>query len=302
MSENVNEKDSMDEILNKYREAGRILSSVVNDAVKLVKTGEKLLAVALFVEEEVKKRGAEPAFPCNLSLNDEAAHRTPFAGEETVFTDEVVKLDAGAHIDGYVADMAVTIDLSGRYEDLKKSAEDALNEVIKIVRAGITTKEIASVIDETISGYGYKPVSDLTGHGLEQYNAHSDPSIPSKHIKDGVTLEYGQVIAVEPFATDGIGRTKKSSFVEIYQLIRPRPVRLESMRQLMNEIERYKTLPFAKRWLSSPSDVLINKLVNEDIIHPFNLLKEKSGGLVSQAEHTLIVLDDGCEVTTKAIL
>lgn len=302
MSENVNEKDSMDEILNKYREAGRILSSVVNDAVKLVKTGEKLLAVALFVEEEVKKRGAEPAFPCNLSLNDEAAHRTPFAGEETVFTDEVVKLDAGAHIDGYVADMAVTIDLSGRYEDLKKSAEDALNEVIKIVRAGITTKEIASVIDETISGYGYKPVSDLTGHGLEQYNAHSDPSIPSKHIKDGVTLEYGQVIAVEPFATDGIGKTKKSSFVEIYQLIRPRPVRLESMRQLMNEIERYKTLPFAKRWLSSPSDVLINKLVNEDIIHPFNLLKEKSGGLVSQAEHTLIVLDDGCEVTTRAIL
>jgi len=302
LSENVNEKDSMDEILNKYREAGRILSSVVNDAVKLVKTGEKLLAVALFVEEEVKKRGAEPAFPCNLSLNDEAAHRTPFAGEETVFTDEVVKLDAGAHIDGYVADMAVTIDLSGRYEDLKKSAEDALNEVIKIVRAGITTKEIASVIDETISGYGYKPVSDLTGHGLEQYNAHSDPSIPSKHIKDGVTLEYGQVIAVEPFATDGIGRTKKSSFVEIYQLIRPRPVRLESMRQLMNEIERYKTLPFAKRWLSSPSDVLINKLVNEDIIHPFNLLKEKSGGLVSQAEHTLIVLDDGCEVTTRAIL
>jgi len=302
LSENVNEKDSMDEILNKYREAGRILSSVVNDAVKLVKTGEKLLAVALFVEEEVKKRGAEPAFPCNLSLNDEAAHRTPFAGEETVFTDEVVKLDAGAHIDGYVADMAVTIDLSGRYENLKKSAEDALNEVIKIVRAGITTKEIASVIDETISGYGYKPVSDLTGHGLEQYNAHSDPSIPSKHIKDGVTLEYGQVIAVEPFATDGIGKTKKSSFVEIYQLIRPRPVRLESMRQLMNEIERYKTLPFAKRWLSSPSDVLINKLVNEDIIHPFNLLKEKSGGLVSQAEHTLIVLDDGCEVTTKAIL
>jgi methionyl aminopeptidase len=302
LSENVNEKDSMDEILNKYREAGRILSSVVNDAVKLVKTGEKLLAVALFVEEEVKKRGAEPAFPCNLSLNDEAAHRTPFAGEETVFTDEVVKLDAGAHIDGYVADMAVTIDLSGRYEDLKKSAEDALNEVIKIVRAGITTKEIASVIDETISGYGYKPVSDLTGHGLEQYNAHSDPSIPSKHIKDGVTLEYGQVIAVEPFATDGIGKTKKSSFIEIYQLIRPRPVRLESMRQLMNEIERYKTLPFAKRWLSSPSDVLINKLVNEDIIHPFNLLKEKNGGLVAQAEHTLIVLDDGCEVTTRAIL
>lgn len=302
MSENVNEKDSMDEILNKYREAGRILSSVVNDAVKLVKTGEKLLAVALFVEEEVKKRGAEPAFPCNLSLNDEAAHRTPFAGEETVFTDEVVKLDAGSHIDGYVADMAVTIDLSGRYEDLKKSAEDALNEVIKIVRAGITTKEIADVIDETISSYGYKPVSDLTGHGLEQYNAHSDPSIPNKHIKDGVTLEYGQVIAVEPFATDGIGKTKKSSFIEIYQLIRPKPVRLESMRQLMNEIERYKTLPFAKRWLSSPSDVLINKLVNEDIIHPFNLLKEKSGGLVAQAEHTLIVLDDGCEVTTRAIL
>jgi len=299
--ENDNKEGSIDEVLDKYRQAGRILSSVMKDATKLVKTGEKIISVALFVEEEIKKKGAEPAFPCNISLNDEAAHRTPYSGEETVFTEEVVKLDAGAHIDGYVADMAVTIDLSGNYEDLKKSTEDALNEVIKIVRAGITTKEIANVIDETISSYGYKPVSDLTGHGLDRYNAHADPSIPNKRIKDGVPLEDKQVIAVEPFATDGIGKTKKSSFVEIYQIIQLKPVRLESMRNLMSEIERYKTLPFAKRWLNSPSDVLINKLVNEDILHPFNLLKEKSGGLVAQTEHTIIVLEDGCEVTTRDI-
>jgi len=291
-----------DEILDKYREAGKILSSVVNDAVKLVKPGEKLLSVATFVEEEIKRKGAKPAFPCNLSLNDEAAHRTPSLEEETVFNDEVVKLDAGAHIDGYIADMAVTIDLSGKAEDLKKSAENALNEAIKIVRAGITTKEISRVIDETISSYGYKPVSDLTGHGLEQYNAHADPSIPNKRIKDGVILKSGQVIAIEPFATDGIGKTKKSSSIEIYQLIRPKPVRLESMRQIMNEIEKkYKTLPFARRWLSSSSDPLINRLVNEGILHPFNLLKEKSGGLVAQAEHTMIVLEDGCEVTTRIL-
>jgi len=299
LKESIDEKDSMDEIFDKYRQAGRILSSVVNDAAKQIKTGEKLLSVALFVEKEIKKRGAEPAFPCNISLNDEAAHRTPFPEEETVFTDEVVKLDAGAHIDGYIADMAVTIDLSGRSEDLKKSAEDALDDVIKIIRAGITTGEIASVIDETISSYGYNPVADLTGHGLEEYNAHADPNIPNKRIKDGVTLKSGQVIAVEPFATDGIGKTKKSSFIEIYQLIRLKPVRLESMRQIMSEVEKYKTLPFARRWLSSSSDVLINRLVNEGILHPFNLLKEKSGGLVTQAEHTLIVLEDGCEITTR---
>jgi len=317
--------------LDKYRLAGKILSSVARDAAKMVKKGEKLLSVAEFAEEEIKRRGVEAtcenvpfsrhlkisdfqgdeskirlheikdfvAFPCNISLDDEAAHRTPFKGEETRFNDEIVKLDIGSQIDGYIADMAVTIDLSGEREELKRASEAALNNAIDLVHAGVNTKDLSETIEKTITDFGYRPIADLSGHGLLQYDAHAPPTISNRCIKKGVDLKEGQVIAIEPFATDGIGRTKRGNILEIYRLLKRKPVRPMNMRRFLDEVEEYKTLPFAKRWLRSPSDIMLNQLVDKGILYSFPVLKEESGGFVAQKEHTMIVLEDGCEVTTK---
>jgi len=289
----------VEEIIENYIKAGKIVSKVRSEAKGKIRVGASLLEVAEFVEQRTVELGGQPAFPCNISRNDEAAHATPSAGDETVFGKDMVKMDLGVHIDGYIADSALTVDLSGN-ADLVKASEDALNAAIDVIKSGVNTAEIGSVIEDTITGYGFKPVMNLTGHGLAQYLTHAPPSIPNRHIDQGVTLHEGDVIAIEPFATDGAGKIADGSWAEIYHVVAHRPVRLPAARKLLKELEPYKTLPFAKRWLTSDRpDFALRQLERAGVVMSYPVLKEIAGGLVSQAEHTVIVTDDGCEITTK---
>ena len=286
-----------DDIIGKYRQAGKILSLVRAEAVKKVTEGASLLAAAEFTENLIREKGGEPAFPVNISRNDEAAHSTPAFNDTAVFGKDMVKLDIGVHIDGYIADTAVTVDLSGNPE-LVKAAESALSEAIKFVRAGVNTSDIGGVIEDTIGSFGFKPIINLTGHGLAQYIQHAPPAIPNKRMPHGVVLEEGDVVAIEPFATDGAGKIHDAGNAEIYHVISGRPVRHPAARALLQEISKYKTLPFAKRWLGEHVDFAMVQLVKGGIIQPYPILKEIKGGLISQAEHTIIVTEDGCEVIT----
>ncbi len=296
MTDNVYNRE---DILEKYREAGRILKIVRTEAADMVRVGNSLLEVADFVEKKTIELGGRPAFPCNISRNQEAAHATPKAGDTDVFGKDIVKLDLGVHVDGYIADSAITVDLSGN-SDLVKASEDALAAAIDLMKPGISTGEVGAVIEETIRSYGLSPILNLTGHGLSQYEAHDNPSVPNKHVEGGVILREGDVLAIEPFATNGTGLVHDGSWAEIYSLIRKKPVRLPAVRTVLKQVEEYRELPFAKRWLNSDKlDFSLIQLERAGIIHSYPVLIESTGGLVSQAEHTLIITRDGCEVTTK---
>ena len=287
-----------DEIIEKYRRAGRILSEVRKLTAEKVTEGASLLMVAEFAENLIREKGGEPAFPVNISRNDEAAHSTPCLNDKSVFGKDIVKLDIGVHIDGYIADTAITVDLSGNPE-LVKAAESALSEAIGIVKAGVNTSDIGGVIEDTITSFGYKPIINLTGHGLAQYIQHAPPAIPNKRMPGGVILQEGDIIAIEPFATNGAGKIHDAGSAEIFHIVSEKPVRHPSARKLLQDIEKYKTLPFAKRWLGERVDFAMLALSRANIIRPYPILKEIQGGLISQAEHTIIVTADGCEVITR---
>lgn len=298
----MNEMDEVEkeveEIIEKYFKAGKILSEVRAETAKKVKPGVTLLSVAEFAENMIRENGGEPAFPVNISLNDEAAHHTPSFNDEMVFGEDMVKLDIGVHIDGYIADTAKTVDLSG-HPDLVKASESALEKAIELIHGGVNTADIGGVIEETITSFGYKPVINLSGHGLAQYVQHAPPSIPNKRIPHGVVLEEGDIIAIEPFATDGAGKIQDAGNAEIYHFANKKPIRHPSARKLLKEIEKYKTLPFAKRWLGDNINFAMLQLIKANIVQPYPVLKEIEGGLVSQAEHTVFITEDGCEVITK---
>ncbi len=286
------------EILEKYRKAGVILREVRKNAELRVKKGAKLLDVANAIEAEIVEKGGKPAFPVNISINQEAAHDTPGLEDVREFGDDMVKVDIGVHVDGYIADTAVTVDLSGN-PDLVKASRTALEQAIKVVKPGVNTGEIGAVIEETIEGFGFKPVYNLTGHGLERFVQHSEPAIPNKRIGQGVTLEAGQVIAIEPFATNGIGIVVEGPFIEIFSLLKVKPVRMPHERELLKQIQEYNGLPFARRWLTGKFvDRSLTSLMRQGIVHGYPVLVEHQHGLVSQAEHTMIVTEDGCELTT----
>ena len=289
------------EILENYRKAGRILAEVLAKAGPRVELGASLLDVANFVEDEIRSKGAIPAFPCNISLDRNAAHYTPSPLDAARFGENMVKLDVGVHVDGYIADAAITVDLGG-HENLVEASHVALEAALEIIRPGIDTAQIGKTIEEAITGYGYKPVYNLTGHGLSRYLAHDEPAVPNRAMEKGTVLKDGDVIAIEPFATNGSGRISEALINEIYGFSAFRPVRLPAARTLLKEIsESYKTLPFARRWLKGErAEYALMQLLRSGAVHRYPVLWEVEGALVSQAEHTVVVLDKGCEVITRS--
>lgn len=284
----------------KILKAGEILKTVVKEAKERIKPGIKLLELAEYVENRIRELGAKPAFPCNISINSDAAHFTPKRNDEREFQKgDVVKLDVGAHIDGYIADMAVTVDL-GQNSELVMASKDALYAALDVTKANVSTSKIGQVIEDTIKSYGFRPIVNLTGHGLLPYIAHAPPSIYNYATKSGVTLKAGMVIAIEPFATDGVGKVNDRSECEIYSLISSKPTRMKIAREIISEVlKEYKTLPFAKRWLKRAPELIISKLVREGILRSYPVLTEVSGGLVSQWEHTVIIEEDDVIVVTE---
>lgn len=292
------------EDVEKWVKAGKIAAQALEYGKGLVKKGNSLLETTDKIENFVLKKGGKLAFPSQMALNHVAAHSYPDADDETVFEDQVVKLDVGVHIDGFIGDNAVTIDLSGNYTELVKASEEALSEAIKIVKAGVAIGEIGSVIQETISGYGFAPVRNLSGHGLEQYDVHSPPTIPNTATGDKTRLVEGQVVAIEPFASTGAGIVQETSNASLFQVQEYKPVRERVTREVLHYIEKFDDLPFARRWLLEHfppllANFALKRLLNTGVIRDFPPLADKAKGIVSQAEHSVMVEKDGARILTK---
>jgi len=290
-----------DDAVDSYREAGEILAETMTEARAMIEPGVTQLEVAEYAEDAIREAGAGLAFPVNISIDEEASHATPARDDDTEFDDEMVCLDIGVHVDGYIADAAVTVDLTDT-PDLVDAAEEALEAAVDAVGPGVEVGEVGAAIESAIDAYGYTPILNLTGHGVQRYDAHTGPNIPNRAVDRSVELEVGQVVAIEPFATDGRGKVGEGGSEEIYEQVTDGTIRDRRARQVLEEIEAFDDLPFAARWLdSSRSEMALRRLKMADIVKGYPVLKEADGQLVSQAEHTLIITDDGCEVTTTGI-
>jgi methionyl aminopeptidase len=296
----MSDVDLSSEQYEKHREAGAILAQVREETAERVEVGASHLEIAEWAEDRIRELGGKPAFPVNISIDEEAAHATPSADDAVTFSEEMVNLDIGVHVDGWLADTAITVDLSGN-PDLAEAPEAALEEALELVESGVETGDIGARIEEVIDGYGYNPVVNLTGHGLGRWEQHTPPNIPNRAVSQSATLEVGDVVAIEPFATDGSGKVGEGSDEEIYALEREQSVRNRDAREALDQItEEFRTLPFATRWLDvDRPEMALRRLERQGIVHSYPVLKEDAGTLVSQKEHTVIVTEDGCEITTQ---
>jgi len=288
--------------MDDYIKAGKIAKEAKEYAKSLIKPGINLLELADNIENFIKTNGGEIAFPVNLSLNEIAAHHVP-AWNETLSLNQndVLKIDIGVHINGYIADTAFTVSFNPENHNLIKASKEALENAIKLIKPGITLAEIGDVVQKTISSYGYQPIINLAGHSLDKYDLHAGMSIPNFNNKNKTTLEEGMVLAIEPFATSGKGLVTETTIKEVFRLVKSGPTRYKNI--LVHIEKNYNALPFAKRWLVKKfgplkTQLAIRELVSKGILHEYKELKEVSNGLVSQHEHTIIVKKDKAKVTT----
>ena len=286
-----------------YIKAGKIAAEVRNYGKNLIKKGNSLLDVTEKVESKIKSLGADFAFPPQLSCDAIAAHFCPEKDDKIIFENQLVNLDVGIHVNGFIGDCACSVDLSGKNSELVKASEEALKEATKILQIGTKIGDIGKAIEDTILSFGFKPIRNLSGHGLSQYNIHDKPSIPNFNNKDETTLKKGMFIAIEPFATNGIGLIEEKGNASVFTLFGKKSVRIGFVRNIQKEIESFNGLPFTTRWLTenfSETQVkyALNQLKQLGILKEYPPLVEKQNGLVSQAENSFLI-DDKIVCLTK---
>ncbi|MFC1690891.1 type II methionyl aminopeptidase [Nanoarchaeota archaeon] len=298
----MNEQDKKD-----FFEAGRIAAEARELARKLIKPNTKVIDVLNQVEDFIKENKAQIAFPAQSSINQAAAHYCSGPEDETKYQEgQIVKIDLGVHINGWVADNASTVDLSedNKYKKLIEASKSAVEKAIELVKPGIAVCKLGEVIEETIKKAGFKPVRNLSGHGIGKFTIHSKPSIPNYNNDDQYKLKAGETIAIEPFASTGSGIVDEKGQAEVFMVVNKRQVRNIITRQVLKEINKYEGLPFTTRWLTKTFSLpkvklALNDLLKEKIIRAYPPLLDTDQGMISQHEDSLLVTEDGCEVSTK---
>ena len=296
------------EIYDKYKLAGKIAADARDFGVNLLKSGVSCLDIANKIESKIIDKGGGLAYPVNISINEIAAHYSPKNDDSiTLKKNDVVKLDIGAHIDGFIADTAITIEIgNNNYNKMIKASSNALDSAINILKDGINLYEIGKTVQETITSFGYKPIDNLTGHSMQRYILHAGMSIPN--VPDKVynnKPKAGDVLAIEPFATNGAGHVISGPGSNIYlckESFRQRLIRDKETRIIFEKIKNeFKTLPFAQRWFKkqfSYSEMSLRKLSFIGLVKHYPQLIDAKKGIVTQKEHTVIITEDGCEVIT----
>jgi methionyl aminopeptidase len=286
------------DIFDNYVKAGKIASQVREYARSQDHTGRSLSEICNDIEQEIFKKGGEPAFPVNVSLNDIAAHYTAVPNDPIIVKNtDVLKIDVGVHIDGYIADTAVTVSYDTKYQSMIDIAERALDEAIGISRSNTRVSEIGRIIEKTITKYGCKPIQNLSGHSLERYTIHAGKSIPNIWtIGHSFNLSVNNVYAIEPFVTtnDGQGVVYEGKIKNIFGIGSRKRTKEQKTDDFLEYLwNKFKTLPFALRWIVNEYEekealYLLEILVKKKNVHAYPILVEGANRIVVQAEHTII--------------
>jgi methionyl aminopeptidase len=295
------------EALQKFRLSGKILRETREEIKDFVREGMPIIDVCEKAEHLIRDKGGKPAFPCNVSINEIAAHYTSSPNDENTIPEKsVVKVDIGAHVDGYVTDTAVTVCFDAEYRSMVETAERALKAAVENIQPEISTSKLGTIIENTIKSRGFKPISNLTGHQVGRYLIHAGTSIPNVSHIFSSKIKLGELYAIEPFVTlpKATGKVEDGQVITIFRFVKSRSLKNPHAKELLKYIEEnFRTLPFAERWLQGivPKEhyeEAFLELLSSKALMYYPIFVEVSRKTVAQAEHTVLIVKDGCEVLT----
>jgi methionyl aminopeptidase len=290
-----------------YFKAGKIAGKAIQYAAKRIKIGMPVRELLDIAENNILDQGAQLAFPAQASINEYAAHSCPTDKDSQVFKEEdMIKIDFGAAYNGFIGDTAKTVYLGNDSEKKKLllASKKALENASKFVKANVKVRDIGKEIDDTISSYGFNPIKNLSGHGLGKYEIHSAPSMPNYESNSEDVLEENEMIAIEPFATTGVGMVKNSGIATIFNLLDFKPTRNPFAREAYKFLRARKGMPFSftflkKRIGAAKARIALNEFRKLEILQEHPPLRETSDGVVSQHEHSFLVGKNKSILSTK---
>jgi methionyl aminopeptidase len=294
-----------------YIKAGKGAIAAKKIARKLVQPGKSFLEIANQCEAEIVKNECSLSFPINMSLNEIAAHYSPPIDDQTIVPDKgLLKIDIGAHYNGYIADSAFTINIDEdpKLQNHVEAAKEGLDAAIQLFNPAIKLYELGEVIAKKIINRGLKPITDLGGHELKQYNLHAGPFIPNhRDTTHNQILKAGDAYACEPFATSGIGKVMHGKYSYIFRFVKivKKNMSYEHLNYMNKIRSHFKQLHFSPRWIENNNLIPKNKIqrtidsfVGKRILDKYPILLEKAREPVAQEEHTIVLDMDGNRIVT----
>lgn len=320
------EKTIEDEIVvGKYAAAAeianRVLKQIIDKCVDgascraISEFGDKLIneeCAKVFKKEKDLKRGI--AFPTCISANTCICHFSPILTEPDYIlkNDDVVKIDLGAHIDGFIAVVAHTIivgvtpgqKITGRKADVFLAAYYASQAALRLLKPKTDTYTITDTVQKVCKEFDCKPVEGMLSYQLSQFRIDGQKTIiqnPTEaQRKEHEKFEIGEyeVYAMDVLVStgSGVGREQDARVSifkktdEIYQL------KLKASRMFYAEVvKKYGNMPFNLRSFEDEKQAKlgVSECVNRKLLNPFQVLYEKPGEIVVQFKFTVMVFPSG---------
>jgi methionyl aminopeptidase len=189
-----------------------LVSRALAEVARMLRPGITTLLIDKLVEEFIRDHGAIPSFlgyrdypnaSC-VSVNEAVVHGIP--GDYELKDGDIVSVDCGATLDGFVGDSAYTFALGDISEDKKqllKVTKESLARAVQQAKVGNRLGDISYAVQEYVERFGYSVVRELVGHGVGR-SLHEDPEVPNYGKRGhGLKLLEGLVIAIEPMVNMG---------------------------------------------------------------------------------------------------
>jgi methionyl aminopeptidase len=310
---------------NKFRKGAEIHRRARKYAQENMKPGMTMIEIVEMIEKQVRDMSATTdtlkggmGFPTGVSLNHCAAHYTPNAGDKTVLNyDDVMKVDFGVHVDGYIIDCAFTHTFNDKYDPLLAAVKEATNTGIRTAGIDVRLTDIGEAVEEVMESheieldgkvYPIKCIRNLNGHTILNRKIHGGKSIPIVKNGDPTKLEENETIAIETFGSTGNGYVTHggecSHYMKSWEPPAGATVRLDRARKLLETIDKnFGTLPFCRRYLDRIGEdkylLALNTLVREGLVTEHPPLVDVKGCYTAQYEHTVLLQPTRKEVVSR---
>ena len=303
-----------------HKQIRKYAQSIIKPGIKLIDMCKKIETMLRFITNQNLTECGQ-AFPTGCSLNNVAAHYTPNSGDETILKyDDVMKLDFGTQMNGYIIDCAFTVAFNPIYDNLLKATKEATTEGVKQAGIDVRLGELGGILGEILNSYEIeikgktyqiKAIEDLCGHTMDRYRIHGGKSVPlykdDSSENANVKMEEGEFYAIETFATTGSGHVDEkhpwSHYMKAPDVFNNVKIKSGPAKGLFKYIdEHFSTMAFCPRWLEESGFTGIDKslkyLCEHDIVEPYPQLVDIEGCYTSQFEHSLMLKPTSKEIFT----
>lgn len=299
-----------------HRQTRKFMQRWIKPGVKLIEMCELLEDTArTLVEANGLRSGL--AFPTGCSLNHCAAHYTPNAGDNTVLQyDDIMKVDFGTQVNGYIIDCAFTVAFNPKFDPLMAAVKDATYTGIRAAGVDVRLCDVGEQIQEVMESYEVelngkthqvKAIRNLNGHSVGPYRIHAGKTVPIVKGGDATRMEEGEFYAIETFGSTGKGVVHDdmecSHYMKNFEVGHV-PLRLQRAKSLLNVVnQNFSTLAFCRRWLDRLGQtkylMALKNLCDSGIVDAYPPLCDVKGSYTAQYEHTILLKPTCKEIVSK---